>query len=129
MRRLALIAALLLAGGYAAAATAEGAAAVQPASKKTSFASQRHLEQHYDKHVVRGREFGSITREEYEARAVRLRDAAADGKVVHEHVRENGDRVKFDKSTGEFGVYREDGVVRTLFKPKRGWSYFLKQTR
>lgn len=88
------------------------------------FRSQGSFEDHYSKH---GREFGSITADQYLALAQRLRDAQVDDTVL-EIVREvDGVITRFDRSNQHFGAYNRDGTIRTFFIPNDGESYFRRQ--
>ena len=44
-------------------------------------------------------------------------------------VRANGDRLIYDPASGLFGVAREDGAPRTVFKPADGDAYWETQLR
>jgi pyocin large subunit-like protein len=44
-------------------------------------------------------------------------------------VRANGDKLIYDPASGLFGVVREDGAPRTLFKPADGDAYWASQLR
>lgn len=43
---------------------------------------------------------------------------------IIQYTRKNGDVVRYDKANNVFGVAKEDGTIRTFFKPKRGADYF-----
>jgi hypothetical protein len=92
---------------------------------EVGFASRQKLLAHYEKH---GREFGSITVEEYLSRAKALRDRPAGGSVL-ETVRPDGVITRFDRSSGDFIAFNPDGVIRTFFRPSAGEAYFLRQGR
>jgi pyocin large subunit-like protein len=78
---------------------------------------------HYQKH---GREFGSISKEQYLLRAQELRDHPAGGSIL-EHVRRDGVVTRFDRATGDFIAFDADGVIRTYFRPNNGEAYFRRQ--
>jgi pyocin large subunit-like protein len=44
-------------------------------------------------------------------------------------VRSNGDTLIWDAKSGLFGVVREDGAPRTVFKPDEGEAYWAEQLR
>lgn len=90
-----------------------------------NFATREKLREHYRKH---GSEFGSITMQEYLELARHLRGMPAGGDV-EEIRRPGGDVARFDRSTGEFGVFESDGTIRTFFKPRDGETYFRRQAR
>lgn len=89
------------------------------------FASPQKLQDHYEKH---GREFGVITREEYLHLAQKLRDGPAGGPVL-EAVRPDGTITRYHRETGAFLAFRQDGTIRTFFKPADGERYFYRQLK
>jgi hypothetical protein len=98
----------------------------QPAKSEVSsvgFASRAKLVEHYEKH---GREFGSVTIDEYLRKAQELRDRAADGSVV-EAARSDGVVTRFDRTSGAFLAFNSDRTIRTFFKPNDGEAYFRRQ--
>jgi hypothetical protein len=94
------------------------------AGNARGFRSRERLEEHYAKH---GREFGDISIGEYLALAQRLRDAPPGGDVLE--LRRPAGRARFDRASGAFGAYDEDGTIRTFFKPRDGEAYFRRQAR
>jgi len=117
------------AAGPASGAPANRAAAPVPggisgAPAGPGFASRERLEEHYAKH---GREFGDISLDEYLARAQRLRDVPAGGNILE--LRRPDGFARFDRATGAFGAYRDDGTIRTFFRPRDGEAYFRRQAR
>ena len=102
----------------------------QPAPSETpgwgggvSFADQRRLDEHYQKH---GAEFGRITKQDYLHQAQLLRDAKVGGPIL-EAVRNDGVITRFDRQTGAFIAYNPNGVIRTFFKPNDGERYWRRQ--
>lgn len=87
------------------------------------FASRQKWIDHYQKH---GREFGSISKEQYLRKAQELRDAPAGGNIL-EHVRGDGVVTRYNRATGEFIAFDADGVIRTYFRPNDGEAYFRRQ--
>lgn len=117
----ALLAVLALAGcGSSATMTAAPPAAV---TSTVGFRSAAQLHDHYAKH---GAEFGTIDEAEYLHRAQLLRDAAVGGDVL-EIVRDDGVTTRYDRDTGAFIAFGDDGVIRTFFRPVDGEDYFLRQ--
>ncbi|HOD36940.1 MAG TPA: hypothetical protein PLR20_14245 [Syntrophales bacterium] len=88
------------------------------------FASRQKWIDHYQKH---GREFGSISREQYLRKAQELRDRPAGGDIL-EHERNDGVITRFDRASGDFIAYNANGVIRTYFRPNDGEAYFRRQT-
>lgn len=75
------------------------------------FATKLDLADHFQKH---GREMGAATEQEYE----QLADAFLGSPVrppVVECERRNGDRVRCNPDTNEFGVIARSGVIRTYY--------------
>jgi pyocin large subunit-like protein len=89
------------------------------------FASHQRLVDHYQKH---GREFGSISMEEYLHQAQELRDRPAGGNVL-EATRPDGVISRFDRTSGAFIAFNPDQVIRTYFRPAEGEAYFWRQSR
>jgi pyocin large subunit-like protein len=92
---------------------------------EVGFASRQKFLDHFDKH---GREFGSLTANEYLRQAQTLRDRPA-GKDVLEVVRADGVITRFDKTSGAFLAFNSDLTIRTYFKPNDGVNYFWRQSR
>jgi len=95
----------------------------QAAKAYVGFASRQKWIDHYRKH---GREFGSISKEQYLLKAQALRDRPADGDIL-EHVRRDDVITRFDRATGDFIAFNADGVIRTYFRPNDGEAYFRRQ--
>jgi len=87
------------------------------------FRSKRLFDEHYAKH---GREFGSISQEEYLHRAQALRDAPVGGPIL-EAIKAGGVVTRFDRRSGGFGAYNPDRTIRTFFIPNNGERYFHRQ--
>jgi pyocin large subunit-like protein len=87
------------------------------------FATERRLEEHYDKH---GGEFGRITKQDYLRQAQLLRDAQVGGPVL-QTVRADGVTTRFDRQTGAFIAFNPNGTIRTFFKPNDGERYYRRQ--
>ena len=89
------------------------------------FRSLQRLDEHFVKH---GREFGSVSRDEYLRLAQTLRDRDAGGPVL-EVIRNDGTITRFDRGTGAFLAFARDGTIRTFFRPNDGEHYFQRQAR
>ncbi len=89
------------------------------------FASKQKLVDHYRKH---GKEFGSITMEQYLKKAQELRDRPAGGPVL-ESARTDGVMTRFDRTSGDFIAFNRDGTIRTYFRPADGEAYYERQLR
>ncbi len=70
------------------------------------FASRQKTIDHYRKH---GREFGSISMEQYVRKAQELRDRPAGGPIL-ESVRPDGVVTRFDRESGDFIAFNRDGT-------------------
>jgi filamentous hemagglutinin len=81
--------------------------------QQSRFGSERQLNDHFNRH---GSDFGARTAAEYEAQASRFLSGPRSSRVL-ESVRTNGDIVRYDPVTEEFGVLRKDGTIRTYYKP------------
>ena len=89
------------------------------------FASRQKTIDHYRKH---GREFGSISMEQYVRKAQELRDRPAGGPIL-ESVRPDGVVTRFDRESGDFIAFNRDGTIRTYFRPADGEAYYQRQLR
>ena len=95
------------------------------------FASQRWLDRHFVDH---GHEFTPpfINAADYEQAAVDFMQGLM-GPNIYQGVRSNGDIIRFNEVTNEFGIARSDGVIRTYYisDPARNfmsnWEYVLRQ--
>jgi hypothetical protein len=94
-----------------------------PADRGAGFRSDARLREHYDKH---GREFGAVGAREYLAMARALRDRPLDPGVI-EATRADGVVTRFDRESGAFIAFDQDGTIRTFFKPRDGEAYFRRQ--
>ncbi len=90
------------------------------------FRTPDRLGDHFTKH---GEEFGSISQAEYLRQAQMLRDALVSDSVLEIVRTTDGVVSRFDRRTGAFGAYDEDGTIRTFFKPNDGEAYFRRQAR
>jgi filamentous hemagglutinin len=68
-------------------------------------------------HFVRHPEFGVATEAEY----LELADAFLGGPLnpalTRQCIRRNGDRLRYNEFTEEFGILRIDGVIKTYYRP------------
>ena len=77
------------------------------------LADQAKLDDHFARH---GSDFGAKTTLEYQAQADRFLTASKPAGVL-EKTRPNGDVVRYNPSTDEFGVVSSGGSIRTYYKP------------
>jgi hypothetical protein len=91
---------------------------------------------HFKEHVVIGGEFPGITSVlEYERLAIAFFGEIIDGVILLECVRWwNGDVVRYNTVTNEFGVARANGIIKSYYKPDPSFhsfatnlDYFLDQ--
>lgn len=87
------------------------------------FRSEQRLQEHFRKH---GRDAGTSSVSDYLARAQALRDAAVGGDVLEQR-RADGVTTRFDRRTGCFVAFDDDGTIRTFFRPNQGETYFRRQ--
>ncbi|MBD2515560.1 hypothetical protein H6G93_11150 [Nostoc sp. FACHB-973] len=76
------------------------------------FIDSQLLNTHFAKH---GAQFGAKTAQDYEQLAINFMKQQKSS--IQEYTRKNGDVVRFNKDTDEFGIMTKDGVLRTYFKP------------
>ncbi len=94
-------------------------------AKRRGFRDENLLNDHFQKHVMKQKEFGNITKEQYLNKANEFFNSTSNDMLTK--VRPNGDKVFYRPSTNEFGVVDKEGVIRTFFKPKEGLNYFNSQ--
>ncbi|NMH73915.1 hypothetical protein HF078_12555 [Bacillus sp. RO2] len=111
--------------GVTAAIGIVGKALIKSAVKKLAFRSQKLLDQHYDKHVIKQKEYGSITKNQYLEKAQNL--IGSDSSNVLSKKRSDGSRVFYNKSTNDFSILSKDGFIQTLFKPTDKINYYNRQ--
>lgn len=92
-----------------AARTVEPAAAARPGS---SFADNAKLQDHWQRH---GTDFGATSAREYQSQASDFLTGPKPAGVL-EKLRANGDLVRFDPATDEFGILSPTNI-RTYFAP------------
>jgi len=90
-----------------------GRRASQSPQRTGSFADDAKLQDHWQRH---GGDFGATDAAEYEQQANTFLNGPA-GPNVLEKVRANGDVVRYDPTTEEFGIARADGGIRTYYEP------------
>ena len=89
---------------------------------KTRNSLDRHAQEHSD-------EFGFITPDEYETLAIKFMSGPLVWHVMQLE-RQNGDYIRWNSHTGQFGVRFRDGRLKTYFLGKateEGYKYFLEQ--
>ncbi|WP_411280808.1 hypothetical protein [Gemmatimonas sp.] len=95
-------------------------------TRRVGFRSNARLVEHFEKH---GREFGTVSPEQYLQLAQRLRDAPVSGDIVEVVRSSDGVISRFDRGSGAFLAADADGTIRTFFKPNDGEAYFRRQAR
>jgi len=76
-----------------------------------SFANEQSLDKHYADH---GDEVGAISEFHYESIASDFMTGPT-GRGVLERVNKNGDIIRWDPSTNEFGIVTSDGTIRSYY--------------
>lgn len=92
------------------------------------FTSASNLDLHYDKHVLKQKQF-SYSKDEYESRANELQNSKVDHKRIYGYqslTREGRTaNCKYNKDTGEFVVYTvRNGKPYTITMFKKTWREF-----
>ncbi|MDI1435403.1 SpvB/TcaC N-terminal domain-containing protein [Polyangium sorediatum] len=101
-----------------------------PKWKASGFASQEHLDHHFNKHARRKNEWGTgnITKEGYAKRARNLLNTEpVPGGDVLGFTSEGGFRFRYNVRTNEFATAKADGTIETLFRPTTGMAYWMEQ--
>jgi RHS repeat-associated protein len=91
---------------------AEGEAR-RPTPGDSGFASDALLQSHFEDH---GSDFGATTAAEYAQQADTFLNGPLESGAL-EKIRPNGDIVRYNPASEEFGVATADGTIRTYFKP------------
>jgi hypothetical protein len=102
-----------VAANRGAALTDDVARGLAPQGMGARFGSDAKLLDHFNRH---GGDFGHTTAAGYQAAADRFMMSNR-GAGILEKVRPNGDVVRFNPATNEFGVSSKDGVLRTYYRP------------
>ncbi|MFA7238004.1 MAG: RHS repeat-associated core domain-containing protein [Phycisphaeraceae bacterium] len=77
------------------------------------FADNAKLDDHFQRH---GADFGAKTAAEYQGKADTFLTGSR-GQGVLEKVRPNGDVIRYNPATEEFGVVSKNGAIRTYYRP------------
>ena len=99
--------------------------------KKEHSASTRFpkLDKHYEKHIVQKKEWDPpISKEAYAERATELADKPVGGSIEGFTSKE-GYVFRYDQETNELVTIKPDGTIETMFKPERGYDYYLEQLK
>ncbi|WP_259665730.1 hemagglutinin repeat-containing protein [Rhizobium binae] len=78
-----------------------------------AFGSVAKLQDHYNRH---GNDFGAKSAAEYQAQAKAFLGGPITPGIL-EKTRSNGDIVRYNPTTDEFGVVSSGGIIRTYYKP------------
>jgi filamentous hemagglutinin len=99
---------------YKQSLAAEEAAGNPGVTRNGQFADTSKLEDHANRH---GSDFGASTAAEYEQQANTFTNGPL-GHGVLEKTRPNGDIIRYNDVTGEFGIAQPDGTIRTYYLPR-----------
>ncbi|GAA3320475.1 RHS repeat-associated core domain-containing protein [Arthrobacter ramosus] len=94
------------------------------------FGSEAKLGDHFNRH---GSDFRATSAEQYEKMASEFLISPLRGNGTLQKIRGNGDIVRYDPKSGEFGVLSNSGVIRTYYIPdpaRTGMSnmdYFIQE--
>lgn len=84
-----------------------------PALNTRGFLNQKQLLRHFEQH---GTDFGASNAQEYEQMADAFLGAPLSS-TVHECRRRDGDRIRYNPMSQEYGVLGHDEMIRTYYKP------------
>ena len=84
------------------------------------------LHKKYVKHSSEWSQWGSISKETFYKRAVKLANSSV-GDHVKGFISKDGWPFRFNTKTGEFLTIHPNGHIETFFRPKNGIEYYLKQ--
>ena len=83
------------------------------------------LEQHFEKH---GSQMGAAIVTSYAAKAVSFANTV-DRKNNVSFVDSHGSTYKYNKARNTLAIITKKGIVVTYYKPKEGYSYYLKEKK
>ena len=121
-----LLAALLLAGCGGTATKQAAASSVQAADAPVSTVGFRSAGQLADHYQSTAPSSARPTRPPTCGSPRRCATRRVGGDVL-EIVRADGVTTRFDRATGAFVAFGDDGVIRTFFRPADGEAYFERQ--
>lgn len=78
------------------------------------FADSIRQGDHFQRH---GSDFGAATPKEYEALADLFLGGPASADVLQGTRASNGDLLRYNRVTGEFGILTSVGIIRTYYRP------------
>lgn len=81
------------------------------------------LEDHFNRH---GEQMGCPTKESYNANAVSFANTV-DRKNCVSFIDSHGSTYKYNKATNTLAIITKEGIVVTYYKPKDGYSYYLRE--
>ncbi|MFC1894949.1 hypothetical protein ACFLYH_03295 [Candidatus Dependentiae bacterium] len=93
--------------------------------------NEESLQKHFKKHVIDRAEWGvecKMTIDQYLAKARELLSSPI-GKNIDGFVSKNRFVFRYNKLTNEFATAKPDGTIETLFRPKKGLSYWNDQIK
>lgn len=94
----------------------------------TTRFSPSKIDAKYDLHVLKQKEFGDISREEFRGLIDKIWHGLGN---ILEKVREGGDVLRYDMNRNIFSSITKEGNLKTFFKPdetiQRGLDYWFKQ--
>ena len=88
------------------------------------YSAQENAAYQFEQH---GEELGARDLDDFLAKAHRFVNRPPEGAATL--VRANGDKLIYDEASGLFGVARDAGAPRTVFKPRDGAAYWAQQQR
>ena len=88
------------------------------------YSAEQNATYQFDQHAA---DLGARDLDDFLAKTHRFLNSPPKGALSL--VRANGDKLIYDPASGLFGVAREDGAPRTVFKPEDGDAYWASQVR
>lgn len=93
-------------------------------SDSRRYSAEENVAYQFEHH---GEELGARDLDDFVSKAHRFVSRPPEGTLTL--TRANGDKLLYDAKSGLFGVVREDGAPRTVFKPRDGEAYWATQVR
>ena len=111
-----------LSTGYKAIQAAKGSTKLLTQGRFPNFAKK------FTKHSGEWSQWGSISKNAFYNRAVKLADSPVGGSI-RGFTSKQGYSFRFNSRTGEFLTTKPSGTIETFFRPKQGLDYYLKQVQ
>jgi len=95
---------------------------------KCTFPLNKSFNKHYQKHVVKQKEWENIiSQDEYLRKSQKFLNSNFEDKDIDMFISKKGWLFKYNRRTNEFGLGHPEGTISSYFKPKEGINYWYEQ--